>query len=322
MADVDLAPESVFTTNSYYSATYQVTKAVDGVNNTRWVSADRGTGETWIQCDWGVGNTAHIHEIHFVAGTTGDGEHFSEYYLEYWNGASWIEIVHVTSYTDQYTTETTHVGLEIDSQKIRMRMLSGNSTHALYRFEVMGPEINAKIEKDPSQGYYTASDTDHQAALATTTAYLDDDDTSHMIVLGPSDNHAVGFDLGAAKYVNRLRFSHTNTDWANFKVYYNTTNGSSGWTEVSNPIVPYYIDASMGMGGNWGSEIAFDPVNARWWKVWAKDPGATGVMSLLELELYGIQDPLALIVQDSEVATELDNVGLITSSPGTMFLVF
>jgi hypothetical protein len=138
-----------------------------------------------------------------------------------------------------------------------------------------------------NQTYYTASDTDGQAALANTASHLNDGVVSGPTNLGPSYNHAIGADIGSSTYVNKIQIPGDAEDWSNFKILYNSSNGASGWVEVSNLSVTKYKEWE---GGGWTNkylnEWTFDSAEARWWKVWAKDGSSTGVISSYELDMF------------------------------------
>jgi len=75
-------------------------------------------------------------------------------------------------------------------------------------------------------------------------------------------------------------------DWSGFKIFYNSDNVASGWTEVTNLTNTKYKEAG-GLGGKLTNEWTFTAVSARWWKIWANDTGASGVISTYEIEIYG-----------------------------------
>jgi len=130
---LNVALSGAATADSFFSSpTYIASKAIDGSLTTRWLSS--AGAPHWWEVSWG--SSQNVKEIHFIASTVGAGEHFSEYYLEYWNGASWIGISHVTGYTDQSPTITIHSELSFTTTSVRIRTLSGNATHGIYEFRV------------------------------------------------------------------------------------------------------------------------------------------------------------------------------------------
>ena len=86
--------------------------------------------------------------------------------------------------------------------------------------------------------------------------------------------------------MHRIQTSSDNDSWANFKILYNSTNGSSGWTEVTNLALDINRRVNDGVGGKYLNQWSFDGVEARWWKVWGTDGASTGVQSVYELEIF------------------------------------
>jgi hypothetical protein len=139
-----------------------------------------------------------------------------------------------------------------------------------------------------SKAYYTYSDNDGQAELATEEGILIDRVVATGYVnLGPDyPADSIGGDLSSAQSVSKVRMYGDNEEWSNFKVLYNTANNAYGWTEVTNLNVTKYKEEG-GLGGKKTNELSFDTVSARWWKVWADYTGTTGVISVYEFEAYG-----------------------------------
>lgn len=140
-----------------------------------------------------------------------------------------------------------------------------------------------------SEAYYTASDTDGQAALAIEDGILIDEkvDTGYrnLGMNGSRLADSIGGDLGSAQSVSKVRMYGDNEEWSNFKILYNTENNAYGWTEVTNLTVTKDREPD-GLGGKNTNELSFDTVSARWWKVWASPADSTGVISVYEFEAY------------------------------------
>jgi len=113
---------------------FVASKANDGDNSgTRWLS-DTGAPHWWI-VEWT--EVKYVSRIGFLAGVAAAAEHFSEYYIEYWANSIWNEAVHVTGYTDERPTVTYHdIGENTD--KLRIRTISGNDNHGIYEFLAYG----------------------------------------------------------------------------------------------------------------------------------------------------------------------------------------
>jgi len=139
-----------------------------------------------------------------------------------------------------------------------------------------------------SAAYYTGTDTDGQATMPTASADLFDGVSSGYVNLGPGQTAAsLGCDLGSAILVSRIETSADNNAWSNFKILYNTTNGASGWTEVTNLTNDKYNEAGTGVDGKYLQQWNFDAVSAQWWKIWGNHGSSTGVQSVYELEIFG-----------------------------------
>lgn len=138
-----------------------------------------------------------------------------------------------------------------------------------------------------NQTYYTASDVDGQAMLANIASQLNDDVVDAYVNLGPSYDDTIGADIGSSTYVNRIQICGDSENWSNFKILYNSSNGSSGWVEVSNLTVTKYKETGAGYClSHYLNEWSFDSVEARWWKVWANDGSSTGVITSRELDMF------------------------------------
>lgn len=138
---------------------------------------------------------------------------------------------------------------------------------SVYEFEAWGA-----VQLAFSEAYYTANDPGAQMILATEEDILIDGVVNTGYVnLGPAyPADSVGGDLGSAQPVSRLRLYGDHEGWSNFRVLYNTANTIAGWTEVNNLTVTKNREPG-GLGGKYTNEFSFDPVSARWWKVWAAD---------------------------------------------------
>jgi F5/8 type C domain len=123
------------TADSSYGVNYGPEKANDenSALSSRWLS---GSGAPhWLELEWG--SEYDFESIKFYASTAGYGEHFSEYWLEYWDAGlgDWVELAHVTGYTDQHPTLTEHNGLSFTTSKIRIRTSGGSTYHGIVEFE-------------------------------------------------------------------------------------------------------------------------------------------------------------------------------------------
>lgn len=135
--------------------------------------------------------------------------------------------------------------------------------------------------------YYTGTDSNGQSNLDTSASSLIDGGVSSYTNLGSGYTAAsIGGDLGEAKWVSRIETSTDTESWSNFKILYNSTNGSSGWTEVTNLTVDKYNVSGEGVGGKYLNQWNFDAIKARWWKIWATHSSSTGVQSVYELEIF------------------------------------
>jgi len=149
------------TADSEYSGSYPATNFNDLDTGTRWISA--ATLPHWGQVEWETEN--HITEVGFYAGTVGNGEHFTEYYIEHWDGSNWVEDVHVSSYTDQYPTRTSHV-VDFTTKKARLRTTDGHSYSTLYELEFIGEEIITTFTfTDPSPTHLSTVYGNNQTCL-------------------------------------------------------------------------------------------------------------------------------------------------------------
>jgi len=116
------------TCDSVYGAGFECAKAIDGATGTRWVS---GSGQPhYIELEWPAQHT--FQQIRFWAQGAG-GEQFSEYYIEHWDGASWIEDVHVTPFSTW--GEWIEHELTFTTPKIRFRTTAGNNFTGLNELE-------------------------------------------------------------------------------------------------------------------------------------------------------------------------------------------
>ncbi len=169
--------------------------------------------------------------------------------------------------------------------------IPGEAPFTIFDVEVCGGDVTylGTINYCPV-AYYTESDSDGQATLETVKSILIDGkvNTGH-INLGPGrDAESIGFDFGICQYVSKIRMYGDYDNWSNFSVLYNTENKDYGWNEVTGLTVTKYKE-SGGLGGKFTNELSFDPVLARWWKVWSGSGGANDVISVYEFEAWGSQ---------------------------------
>ena len=118
----NIALTATATADSSFSGSHLPGKANDGntdLNNSRWVSATQDV-EHFLQLEWT--QSVHVTDIQFLPSVAIFNEAFREYYLEYWNGTSWVLIAHVTGFSGEYPYITDHSGLNFNTTKIRMRL--------------------------------------------------------------------------------------------------------------------------------------------------------------------------------------------------------
>lgn len=132
----NIATSGTASSDSVYSGSFPASNANDGSTSTRWLSDGGGTDSWWI-VTWS--QEYYVDHIGFIANLAGANEHFNEYYLDYWDGASWQEVIHVTGYTEQSPTVTYHNVYQY-TQKLRMRLIGGSDYHGMYEFYAYGAE--------------------------------------------------------------------------------------------------------------------------------------------------------------------------------------
>ncbi|MBA7492389.1 hypothetical protein ES702_02939 [subsurface metagenome] len=137
MATVNIAPDSTPTCDSQYSDAYSCDKAIDELVATRWLSGS--VQPHHIELYWPV--SKDIVQVRFFVGDFG-GEHFTEYYIEYYDG-SWHEAVHVTGFST-YDEWVSH-DVEFTCTILRFRTTAGESYTNLCELEAYAEIPLAKL---------------------------------------------------------------------------------------------------------------------------------------------------------------------------------
>ncbi len=129
-----------------YSENNPLSFLTDGNHNTRWVSEGRfptGLDYHWVKIT--LPEAMALNKIVLVS-DDGAGNHPTritrEFALDYWNGAEWVQVVHVTENTDRVVEETFD---PVKAKEWRLRIIqatqSSDRTIRLYELELWTPEV-------------------------------------------------------------------------------------------------------------------------------------------------------------------------------------
>ncbi|WP_326848312.1 DUF4855 domain-containing protein [Paenibacillus alvei] len=256
----NLALNKTASSSSNQDATLTPSNVVDGNATTRWSS--QFTDSEWVTVD--LGQSYNINRV------------LLNWELAYGKGYKIQVSNDATNWTDVYTTTTGDGGIDdifftpVNARYVRMYGTQRAYTfygYSLYEFQVYGSKPNLALNK-------TATASSNETAAYTADKAVDGNPTTRWSSLY-SNPQWIYVDLGQQYRVNQVKL---NWEFAYAKGYrIQVSNDALNWADM--------YTTSTGDGGI--DDIYFEPVNARYVRMYATNQGTDYWYSLYEFEVYG-----------------------------------
>jgi hypothetical protein len=131
------------TTYMYSCWSYEVDYpkfAIDGNPNTKWNAAEKATVDEWLEIDFGK-NTLFDKTIVRESGTA-----ISAYYIQYWDGSSWLDCATGTT----IGVEKTNAFTAVTASKVRLYIAAASGRPQIAEFEVYSGNGSNLVFRDSS----------------------------------------------------------------------------------------------------------------------------------------------------------------------------
>jgi alpha-galactosidase len=141
----NLAIGKTASASSIWDGNYSADKANDGNMGTRWNTAAGKTANEWLQIDFGANTTFNK----IITKENAAFQRISGYKLQYYNGASWVDLVTGTT----VGTDKVDTFVAVTASKVRLYVLSASDCPTIDEFEVYS-SLNLAAGKTASASTY------------------------------------------------------------------------------------------------------------------------------------------------------------------------